>query len=76
MGVIAQAKVRHGRLVLDEPTDLPEGATVDVIVMDDAVDAMPEDERAALLASIDRGLAQGDVGEAIPLEDALRRLRA
>jgi len=28
--MIAQDRVRGGRLVLDEPTTLPEGATVDV----------------------------------------------
>ncbi len=74
--MITQAKVRGGRLVLDEPTSLPEGATVDVIVVDDAVEGMADDEREALLASLDIGLAQAGRGETIGADDALRRLRA
>jgi len=49
-----KAQVRNGRLVLDEPTDLPEGAEVDVAVFDDEL--TPE-ERIELHASLDRALA-------------------
>ena len=35
-----KAQVREGRLVLDEPTDLPEGTEVELtLVLDDNVDA-------------------------------------
>lgn len=73
--MIVQAKVHGGRLVLDEPTSLPEGATVDVIVVDDAIEAMPDDEREALLASLDRGIAQAARGETVSAAEALRRIR-
>jgi hypothetical protein len=70
-----QARGRGGRLALDEPTTLPEGAAVDVIVIEDAIDAMPEDEREALLASIDRGLVDVDGGRTVSAAEALRRIR-
>jgi hypothetical protein len=43
------AKVRNGRLVLDEPTDLPEGAEVPLQLVDP--DDLTDEERAALHAS-------------------------
>ena len=48
-----KVQVKNGRLVLDEPTDLPDGAEIEVIVLDDALSA---EDRAALHASLDRAL--------------------
>ena len=48
-----KARVHNGRLVLDEPTDLPEGAEVEMVVVDGDFDP---DERARLLAAIDEGV--------------------
>ena len=42
-----QARVEKGRLVLDEPTTLPEGTVVD-LVADDEGDDLTNDERRAL----------------------------
>ena len=39
-------------------------------------DEMTPEERAELLASIDRGLDQAARGEGIPAEEVLRRLRS
>jgi predicted transcriptional regulator len=39
-------------------------------------DEMTPEERADLLASIDRGLEQAARGEGIPAEEVLRRLRS
>ena len=33
-----KAHVKNGRLVLDEPTDLPEGTEVEVLALDDGFD--------------------------------------
>lgn len=71
--MVLHARVKDGRYVIDEPADLPEGSVVELVPIDDAMDA---EERAALMASIERGLAQVDRGEGIPAEEALRRLRA
>jgi hypothetical protein len=56
------AKVRNGRVVLDEPTDLPEGAEVPLQIVDP--DDLTDQERAALHASLERGLAQASRGSA------------
>ncbi|MEO8215389.1 MAG: hypothetical protein ABI560_19470 [Myxococcales bacterium] len=48
---ILHAQVRNGRVVVDEPTDLPDGANVERLVID-AVAEMDESERVALDASI------------------------
>jgi hypothetical protein len=77
---IHQARVRNGRLVLDEPTDLPEGKVVKIMVLDqdgdDVNDEMSDEERAALDRSIDRGIAQIRAGEGIPAEVIVREIRA
>jgi hypothetical protein len=45
-----RARVRNGRLIVDEPTSLPEGTELELVV-DDAGDTLDEAERAALDAS-------------------------
>lgn len=71
---ILRASVRNGHVVLDEPTDLPEGAKVDLLVLDAAAD-MDGAERAELEASIDRGLSEADRGQLVTVEDVLARLK-
>ena len=41
-----RAKVQNGRLLLDAPTDLPDGTVLDLVV-DDEGDDLDEVERAA-----------------------------
>jgi len=65
MGAL-RAVVRNGRLILDEPTDLPEGAEVEVaVVLDDddpellaELDASAEDERAGRLVDANDVIAR------------------
>ena len=66
-------QVKNGRLVLDEPTDLPEGAEVEVVVLDD--DLSPE-ERTALHASLDRALDDSEAGRGMDAGEYLRQYRA
>lgn len=68
------ARVRNGRLILDAPTDLPDGTEIELSPADD-LDLTPE-ERVRLDAAIERGLAQLERGEGIPAEEVIRRLRA
>jgi hypothetical protein len=68
-----KAQVKNGRLVFDEPTDLPDGAEVDVVVIDDELSA---DERAALHASLDRALDDSDAGRGMDAAEYLRQYRA
>jgi hypothetical protein len=42
-----RARVKNGRLVVDEPTGLPEGTEVELVAADE-VDELPLEERAKL----------------------------
>jgi hypothetical protein len=66
-------QVKNDRLVLDEPTDLPEGAEVEVLVIDDELTA---EERAELHASLDRALDDSDAGRGLDAWEFLERYRA
>ena len=75
--MIVHATVKGGRYVIEEPADLPEGTTVELVVVEDSLDEMDPDERAALLASLDRGIAELRSGApGIPAEQVLRELKA
>lgn len=69
-----RARVRNGRLVLDEPTDLPEGEEVELVPAD--ADEMDDEERAALHESLAVSLDQMKKGQLIDGEAVLARLRA
>ena len=69
-----RATVRSGPIVLDEPTDLPDGTALG-FVPGVEVDDLPDVERARLHAAIRPGLEQGRRGEARPIEEALGEIR-
>jgi hypothetical protein len=69
-----RARVTKGRIVLDEPTELPDGTVVE-LVPGIEVDPLDEEDRERLHAAIRRGLEQGRSGSARPVEDALADLR-
>jgi len=70
-----KAHVMNGRIVVDEPVDLPDGAEIHVYLYDAAADAMSHEERAALERALERSLAQADTGDLIDAEDVLAELR-
>ncbi|KAB2882368.1 MAG: hypothetical protein F9K40_23505 [Kofleriaceae bacterium] len=70
-----RATVRSGRLVVDEPTDLPEGTVLD-LVLDDEGDQLDQRERNALDAAISRSLDDASHGRSAPAEQVLEKLRA
>ena len=51
-----KAHVHNGRLVLDEPTDLPEGKVVELVPLDDVLahggDELDDEDRAELHAAL------------------------
>jgi hypothetical protein len=74
MGMHARKiQVKNGRLVLDEPTNLPDGAEVEVLVVDDELTA---EERAELHASLDRALEDSEAGRGIDAWEFLEQYRA
>ena len=74
-----EARVRNGRLVLDEPSDLPDGTVVslfeDVEDYADPGDDLDDAERERLHASLRRGLAQARAGKTRPVEEFLAELK-
>ena len=68
-----KAHVKNGRLVLDEPTDLPEGTEVTLAVVDDDLDAAG---RARLIAGIERSMDQAKAGKLIDADVVIARLLA
>ena len=74
-----RARVRNGRLVLDEPTDLPEGEEVELVLADaddDMDDDLSEDERKQLDESIAVSFEQAKNGQLIDADEVLAKLRA
>ena len=69
-----KAHVLNGRIVIDEPVDLPDGAELDVYLYDAAANAMPPGERAAFERALERSIAQADAGELIEADDVLTEL--
>jgi len=68
-----RARVRNGRLIVDEPTDLPEGTELDLLV-DDAGASLDESERTALDAALARAWASVQAGEGRLAADVLADL--
>ena len=60
MMIRLKARVRGGRLLVDEPTDLPEGAEVELIAVD-SWDDLDDDERERLHAAL--AVSEDDVRE-------------
>jgi hypothetical protein len=73
MMLTIRARVRNGRLIVDEPTNLPEGTELDLVI-DDAGDDLDESERAALDAAINRAWASVQAGAGRPAADVLADL--
>jgi hypothetical protein len=70
-----RARVENGRLVLDEPTTLPEGTVIDLVIDDDPEDDLDEAGRRARDESIRQGIQDGKEGRTTPASDLLEALR-
>jgi hypothetical protein len=68
------AHVRNGRLVLDEPTTLPEGAEVRLWVVEGA--DLDDEDRAALHDAIREGIADAKAGRTIDADEWAAELRS
>ena len=71
---ILRGHVESGRIVVDDPMDLPDGTEVEIAVAND--DEMTPEERAEIESAIDTSLEQVARGEGSPAEEVLRRLRS
>ncbi|MEI7891961.1 MAG: hypothetical protein WCI05_02655 [Myxococcales bacterium] len=76
---LLKAHVRRGRLVLDEPTDRPEGEVIDLVPLDDVLvnggDDLNDEERATLHAELEASVAEAKAGKLIDANVVLAELR-
>lgn len=73
--MLVRATVKNGRFVIDEPAELPEGTEIELVATEQTLEEMPAEERAALLAQIEGGVASLRRGEpGIPADQVLRAL--
>jgi hypothetical protein len=75
-----RARVRNGRLVVDEPTDRPEGEEVELVPLEEVLarggDYLDDEERAARHRSIEEGIEDFEKGDTEDAFEFLARLRA
>lgn len=80
MALSVKALVKNGRLVLDEPTDRPEGEVVELIALADVIaddrDDLDDAERAELHEPLRESVEQMESGQLNDAREALARLRA
>jgi hypothetical protein len=69
-----RARVENGRLVLDEPTTLPDGTVIE-LVADDEGDDLTATEREALHQFLSGSWKSAEEGHLAPASDVLDRLR-
>lgn len=69
-----RARVVNGRLTVDQPTNLPEGTVLD-LVLDDEGDDLDEGERARRDASIERGWEEAKAGRVVDAAQVLDRMK-
>lgn len=77
MSVHLRGRVHHGRIVIDEPVELPEGSEVEVAIVG-APDDLTDEERARLHAALDAAEeeeARGDLVDAAEVLSQLKRDR-
>lgn len=55
-----KAHIENGRIVADEPVDLPDGTVLRVVPVDEADEEMSAAERAELEGAIEEGYADFD----------------
>jgi hypothetical protein len=74
-----RARIRKGRIVLDEPTDLPDGE-IELVPLDEVLarggDYLDDEERERLHESLRESIEQMERGETIDAAEALAQLRA
>ena len=70
-----RATVKAGRLLLDEPVNLPEGTVVELMPVDQG-DGLDDEDRARLHAALDRSQDDFLAGRGISAEQVMAELRA
>jgi hypothetical protein len=75
LSVTLKARVRAGRLVVDEATDLPEGTEVELLPLDPG-DWLDDADRAALEVALRASESDVAAGRVVDADEVLRELRS
>jgi hypothetical protein len=74
-----KAHVHNGRLVLDEPTELPEGEVVELVPVDEVLarggDYLDDEDRAALRRELEASIAEANAGQTEPFGRVIEELQ-
>ena len=70
-----KARVHAGRIIVDEPTNLPEGTEIELLPLDPG-DWLDDADRAALHEALRQSDADAADGRLIDAEEVLRELRS
>ncbi len=70
-----KARVLKGRLVVDEPTDLPEGTEIELLPLDPG-DWLDDEDRAALHRALVASGTDIETGRLADANEVLRELRS
>lgn len=70
-----KARVEDGRLVVDEPTELPDGTEVQLLLLDPG-DWLDDADRAALHEALRQSQADVEAGRLVDAEEVLEELRS
>jgi hypothetical protein len=75
-----KAHVKNGRIVVDEPTDLPDGEVIDLVPLDEVLarggDYLDQEERERLHDSLRESIERMKAGQTIDADVALTDLHA
>jgi len=75
-----KAHVKNGRIVVDEPTDLPDGEVIELVPLDEVLarggDYLHQEERERLHHSLRESIEQMKAGQTIDPDTALAELDA
>jgi hypothetical protein len=69
-----KAHVENGRIIVDDPTDLPEGTVLQLVLAGDDM-GFDAEERQKVLRAIDEGLAAARRGEHVDAADFVVELK-
>jgi len=69
-----KARVHKGRLLVDEPTELPEGTEIDLLPLDPG-DWLDPSDRAALHQALAASQEDLEAGRLVDAEEVLKELR-
>jgi hypothetical protein len=70
-----KARVKAGRLIVDEPTDLPEGTEIELLPLDPG-DWLDDEDRAALHQALRDSDQDVKAGRLVDADTILRELRS